>query len=189
MHEHCCGCSCCRLIEWKLNAILELLICIHTGKAVDLSILFGLANPPTKGSATVANKKATGPVVKCPCLSKKSGPKKAVMPDVVLTDPLPKTIILQPLDASGNVVVLTPSDTVTGTLTSDSAALTISAGVDTVNYVGTIPANTPMGSVANLAATLTGTIRGAPADLTASVKCTISVPPSPVAVDLAIIFA
>ncbi len=157
-------------------------------KPVDMALIIG-DNPPTKGSAKVANKKASGPAVKVPCLSKKGGPKRAVMPDVTLTDPLPKSITLQPLDAGGVAVPITPADSVTGTLTSDNdSALAISAGVDSLNYVGTIPANTPAGSVANLAATLVGTIQGAPADLTASVKVIVSIPPSPVAVDLAIIF-
>ena len=160
-----------------------------TGEAVDLDIVFESTAPPTpkKDGAIMSNKKATGPAIQCPCLVPKGG-KKAVMPDVTLTSPLPASIMLQPLDASGNPVVLTPSDTVTGTLTSDNAGLTITAGADTTHYTGTIPANTPMGTVANLAATLTGTIQGAAANLTASVKVTINVPPSPVAVDLAIVF-
>ncbi len=156
------------------------------GVVVDLGILF-----KPKGER-MANKKATGPEVKCPCLTKKGGKHGLVMPEVTLTDPLPKSITLQPLDASGNAVPLTPADNVTGTLVSDNAAaLEISSdpGADSLHYVGTIPANTPAGSVANLAATLKGTIQGAPADLSASVKVTISLPPSPVAVDLAIIFA
>jgi len=109
--------------------------------------------------------------------------------DVFLTDPLPRSITLQPLDVNNNPVVLTPSDLVQGTLVSDSPSLAITAGADTLNYVGTIPANTPQGSVANLAATLKGTIQGAAADLAASVKVTINLPPAPVAVNLAIIFA
>ncbi len=189
MHERCCGNCCCCVVEFKLDAILELLIAIYSGRAVDLNIVFGLTGrSPMKGSATM-NKKASGPVVKCACLAKKGGPKKAVMPDVTFTDPLPKSMILQPLDAAGAVIVLTSADTVSTTLVSDSAVFVVSAGVDNLNYVATIPPQTPFGSVANLAATAVGTIQGAPADLIASVKVTLNVPPSPVAVDLAIIFA
>jgi hypothetical protein len=156
---------------------------------VDLGIEFGATDPLTKGKNDMANKQATGPAIKCPCLCPKTGGMKAVMPDVVLTNPLPASITLQPLDASGAGVPLTPADNVTGTLVSDNAALTIAAGADATHYVGTIPANTPSGSVANLAATLRGTIKGAAADLAASVKVTINLPPAPTAVDLAIIFA
>ncbi len=168
---------------------INLLTSFITGRAVDLNIVFDPSVLPTpkKESSNMANKKASGPAVKCPCLAPKGG-HKAVMPDVTLTDPLPKSISLQPLDASGAVVALSPSDAVTGTLSSDNASLTITAGADSLNYVGTIPADTPQGSVANLSATLKGTIKGAPADLTASVKVTINVAPSPVAVDLAIVF-
>lgn len=173
----------------KLDAIFELLTRINPGKAVDLSIVFGSATPTTAKGNEMANKKATGAAVKCPCLAAKAGPKKAVMPDITLTDPLPKSITLQPLDKDGNVVTLTPSDTVAGTLSSsDSAVLAVAAGADTLNYVGTIPANTPQGSTADLAATLKGTIQGAAADLSASVHVTINVPPATVAVDLAIVF-
>ncbi len=167
------------------NAIAK--IAAAVGTVTDLGIAFG-SNPPNSKGNVMANKKASGPAVKCACLSKKGGPMKAVMPDITLTDPLPKSITLQPLDASGNAVPLTPADNVQGTLTSDAEHLAITPGPDSLNYVGTIPANTPQGSVANLAATLTGTIQGAAANLTASVKVTINVPPQPVAVDLAIIF-
>ena len=136
----------------------------------------------------MANKKGTGPDKKCPALAPKNVKPNMVMPDVILTDPLPKSLTLQPVDVNGAPVVLTPADSVTGTLTSDSTNFTIAAGADTTHYTGTIPANTPTGSVANLAATLTGTIQGAPANLTASVKVTINLPPNPVAVDLQIIF-
>jgi hypothetical protein len=164
------------LIELKLDAILALLKAIYTGKATDLAINF------KKGTETMSN-------VNVPCLSEKSKSKpRAVMPDVTLTSPLPTSMTLQPLNAAGAAIVLTPADVVTGTLASDNVALTISAGADSTHYTGTIPANTPQGSVANLAATLKGTIQSAPADLTASVKVTIDVPPSPVATDLAIIF-
>ncbi len=137
------------------------------------------------------HKAATGPAIKCPCLAPKHRGHKpqAVMPDVTITDPAPKSITLQPLDSSNNVVALQSADSVVGTLTSDNdAALAITAGADTLNWVGTIPANTPAGSVANLSATLKGTIQNAPADLSASVKVTINIPPNPVAVDLAIVF-
>lgn len=171
----------------QINAgIQRLVACICEGKAVDLSIVLGQQPPTTsKGSAPMANKKASGPGVKVQCFAPKGG-KKAVMPDVTITDPAPKSIALQAIDSSGNVVVLQPTDSVTGTLTSDSPSLTIGAGADTLNYVGTIPANTPFGSVANLTATMTGTIQGSPANFTASVKVTINIPPSPVAVDLII---
>jgi hypothetical protein len=175
------------LTQIKLNTIIQLLLSIQTGKAVDLAIVFGLQPPiHAKGTNAMANQKATGPAVKCPCLTQK-GQKKAVMPDVTLTSPLPQTIQLQPLDSNGNPIGLAPTDTVTTTLT-DDANLTISAGADSTHYVGTIPANTSQGAVANLAATMKGTIQGAPADFTASVKVTIDVPPNPVAVDLAIVF-
>jgi len=151
----------------------------------DLDIVIG---PISKGTAMVS-KKATGSPVKCPCLAPKSTTKRAVMPDVVITDPAPKSITLQPKDANGNPVPLTSADTVTGGVTSDNAAFAISAGVDTTHFTATIAANTSQGTVANLAATLKGTIQGAAADLTASVKVTIDIPPSPVAVDLDIIIA
>lgn len=136
----------------------------------------------------MANKKATGSAIKCPCLKAKGPGKGAVMPDVTLTDPLPSTITLQPIDASGAAVALQPADVVTGTLTSSSVNLAITAGADTLHYTATIPANTPQGSTADLAATLVGTIQGAPANFTASVHVIIDVPPAPVAVDLNIVF-
>ncbi len=145
-------------------------VCIEPGKAEDLSIVLEPAPTTTsKGKVDMAaNKKASGSPVKCPCLTAKGGPKKAVMPDLTITDPAPKSIALQPIDGSGNVVVLTPTDSVTGTLASDSTNFVIAPGADTVTYLGTIPANTPFGSVANLAATMVGTIQGSPADFTAS---------------------
>ncbi len=157
------------------------------GVVVDMGIVFGSHH--SKGeSAMASNKKATGAAIKVACLSKKGV--KGVQPDVVLTDPLPKSITLQALDANKQPVPLTPADVVQGTLVSDSANYVISNdGADTLHYVGTIPPNTPMGSEANLAATEVGTIQGAAADLAASVKVIINVPPSPVAVDMAIIFA
>ncbi len=185
-----CCCNCydrLRLIEAKVNAILEILVNLQTGKAVDLSIVFGLAHPikPTEGTVTMANKKATGAGKKCPCLAQK-GKVGMVMPDLTLTS-VPASITLQPLDASGNAVPVSAGDTVNGTLTSDSPNFVIAAGADSTHYGATIPANTPQGTVANLAATLTGTIQGAPADLAASVKLTLDIPPVPVAVDLEII--
>lgn len=163
-------------------------VCIEPGKAEDLSIVLE-SQPPSSSKGKVdmaANKKASGPDLKCPCLAAKGGPKKAVMPDVTITDPAPKSIALQAIDASGAVVVLTPADSVTGTLTSDSPNFVVAPGADTLTYTGTIPAGTPFGTVANLAATLVGTIQGSPANFTASVKLTINIPPSPVAVDLII---
>jgi hypothetical protein len=174
-------------IQSDLKKVLDLL----TGKAADLAIVFGKAAPPIspKGSDPMPNKKASGPAIKCPCLAPKGGPKKAVMPGVTLTSPLPASITLQPLDAAGNVITLAAGDSVTTTLTSDNtAALAIAAGTDNLHWLGTIPANTPPGSVANLAATMTGAIGGASVSLTASVQVTIDVPASPVAVDLAIVF-
>jgi hypothetical protein len=182
-HHNCCGC--CRVIEIKLDAILQLLIAIQTGKPVDLNIVFGLTPPKTRENV-MANKKGSGPAKKCPCLKPKSGGKGAVMVPITLTD-VPASINLQPIDASGNPVTISPSDTVTGTLTSDSASFVIAPGVDTLNYTATIPANTPQGTIANLSATAKGTIQGAAADLTASVQLTLNIPPSPVAVDLQII--
>ncbi len=176
----------------RLDATAKGVVAIYaeiTGKAAeDLNIVFGPLLPILKGNVHMANnKKAHGPGVKCPCLAPKGG-KKATMPDVLLTDPLPASVTIQPLDASGNPIALTAADIVTCTLTSDSGSLVISDGADATHFVATIPANTPQGSVANLAATLDGTIQGAPAHLTASVKVTINVPPNPVAVDMAIIF-
>ncbi len=159
------------------------------GVVVDLSIEFGSRSHFVKGESTMANKKATGPAIKVGCLAPKGGPIKSVGEDIVLTSPLPSSITLQALDANKNPVPLTPADSVTGTLTSDSANFVISNdGSDSLHYIGTIPPNTPMGSEANLAATEVGTIQGAAADLTASRKVIINVPPNPVAVDLAIIF-
>ena len=130
------------------------------------------------------NMKAKGSPIKCPCLSSQG----AVMPDVTLTT-APASITLVPIDANKNPVPLTPADNVTGTLASDSTSFVIAAGSDTLHYTATIPANTPLGTVANLAATVTGTIQGAAASLTASVKIIINIPPAPVAVDLEIIIA
>ena len=152
--------------------------------ATDLHIEFGSQSKEKH----MASKKTSGPGIKCPCLTAKSGGTKAVMPGVTLTSPLPASLTLQPVDASGNPVALQPTDSVTATLTSDSAIFAISQGPSQLQFVGTIPANTPQGTVANLAATLNGTIQGAAADLTASVQVTIDVPPAPVAVDLQIIF-
>ncbi len=184
----------CGGINQSLHAInhnLERIADCVCHKVVDLGLVIQSQSPSTKGSVPMAhNKKAHGPAVKCPCLAPKGSKPKAVMSDVNITDPAPKSITLQPLDINGGVVTLSSTDSVIGTLVSDNdAALAITAGADTLNYVGTIPANTPMGSVANLAATLKGTIQNAPADLSASVKVTINIPPSPVAVDLAIVFA
>lgn len=136
-----------------------------------------------------SNKKASGPALKHACLAPKGKHVGAVMPGVTLTSPLPASLTLQPLDSSGHPVALTPADTVTTTLTSDSPNFVITPGADGTHYVGTIPANTPQGSVANLAATMKGTIGGSPADLTASVAVTLDISPSPTAVDLSIIFA
>ena len=186
MEPNCC-CCCCELIQVELRAILQLLISIQTGKAVDLNIVFGLtpANP-AKGTSKMANKKGTGSPVKVKMTRK--GKVGAVMPDLTLTA-VPSSITLQPVDDNTppNPVTVGPADVVTGTLTSDSSSFSIGAGADTLHYVATIPANTPMGTVANLAATLVGTIQGAPADFTSSVKLTLNIPPSPVATDLEII--
>ncbi len=190
---YCC-CPICRQLDVIRNqhlaeisaSLAKIAICVCK-KAVDMGIFF---EPPVKGSEEMA-KKSTGPAVKCPCLAPKSGGKKAVMTDVTLTSPLPSAIQLQALDAATppNVVPIGPGDSVTTTLVSDHPEFfTIAPGADNLNWVGTIPPNTPQGSVANLAATMVGTIQGAPADLSASVKVTINVPPSPVAVDLAIVF-
>ena len=185
MDTHCQCCAWLRLIEIELNAILQLLISIHTGKPVDLAIVFGsMASKFQKGKDAMA-KKATGSPVKCPCLKKKTG-HQAVMTPLTLTS-VPSSITLQPIDSGGNPVTVTPSDSVTGTLTSDSSSFVIVSGVDTLHYTATIPANTPQGTVANLAATLVGTIQGAPADFTASIQLTLNIPPVPVAVDLEII--
>ncbi len=170
-------------VESQLTCLVEAL----TKRAVDLGIAFG-SMPLAHERRRAMAKKATGPTVEVPCLKPKGSGVGAVMPDITLTDPLPKSIKLQPLDTSGAVVNLVTGDSVTGALTSDSPSLTIAAGADQLNFVGTIPPNTPQNSVANLAATLKGTIAGAPADLSASVKVTINVPPAPVAVDLAIVF-
>lgn len=167
-------------------SVCRLVDALLAPKAVDLDIVFG--SPQVRGMKNMANKKATGPAVKCPCLAHKGG-KKAVMPDVTLTDPLPASITLQPLDASGNVVALTPADNVQGTLTSsNSAVFSVTQTADSLHFVGTIPANTSQGSTTDLTATLKGTIGGAAADLNASVHVIINLPPAPVAVDLAIIF-
>lgn len=185
--SHCHCCCCCRVIEIKLNAILQLLISIQTGRPVDLEIILGLTpSKPMKGKDAMANKKGTGAPVKCPCLKKKIGKVGAVMPPITLTT-VPASITLQPVDASNNPVTISSSDSVTGTLTSDSSSFVIGAGADDRHYVATIPANTPQGTIANLAATLVGTIQGAPADLAASIQLTLNIPPSPVAVDLEII--
>jgi len=136
----------------------------------------------------MANKKGTASPVKCPCFGKKGGPKGAVMPDLTITS-VPQSITLQAVDGSvpPNPVPIGPNDTVTGTLTSDSASFVIAPGVDSTHYVATIPANTPQGTVANLSGTEVGTIQGAPANFTASLKLTLNIPPVPVAVDLDII--
>lgn len=185
--DKCC-CCCCEVLKIKVNAILELLISLQTGKAVDLRIVFGFPPSPHAKGNEMANKKASGPEVKCPCLAPKTASKKMIMPDVILVDPAPKSITLQPLDANGNVVALTPADTVQGTLASNSPNLAVVQAADTTHYTGTIPANTPFGSTADLAATLNGTIQGAQAALTSSVHVVINIPPNPVAVDLEIIF-
>jgi len=136
----------------------------------------------------MANKKGTGSPIKSACLKAalKGGGKGAVMPPITLTS-VPASITLQPVDVNGNVVVLTPSDSVTGTLTSDSASFVINPGTDSLHYTATIPANTPQGTIVNLSATLVGTIQGSPANFTASVQLTLNIPPVPVAVDLDIV--
>lgn len=171
-------------------AQLQILVNLQPGKAVDLGIVFGPKSPANvkESNPMAANKKATGPDKKIGKFSKKGGAKAAVMPDVHLTSPLPASMTLEALDASGGVVALTPADSVTTTLTSDSANFVISDGADSTHFVGTIPANTPQGSTANLAATMKGTIQGAAADLSASVKVVLDVPPAPTAVDMAIVF-
>lgn len=172
----------------RLETKIDQLIALHR-KAVDLGIVFGSASPtPVTRGSEMANKKATGSPVKCPCLKPKSGGAKAVMPDITLTDPLPKTITLQPLDASGGVVTLAPTDVVQGTLISSNANFIVTPEADTLHFIGTIPPNTAQGSTADLSATLKGTIANSPADLTASVHLILNLPPNPVAVDLAIVF-
>lgn len=137
-------------------------------------------------------KHATGPAVTCPCLSdSKGGKAKMVMPEVVLVDPAPKAVTLQVIDPiTGNPHPLDPADVVTGTLTSDNEAVfSVVQDADTLHYTATIPANTPLGSVANLAATVNGTIGGNPQNLTASVKVTINIPPASQPLDLQILIA
>jgi hypothetical protein len=183
--------ACCAALEVKLNTIIQMLINLNPGKAVDLDLVVkSLANPSTKGTNAMAgNKKASGPAIKCPCLKAPGGPKQAVMPTVTLTLPLPASIALQPINASGGNVTIAPTDSVTGTLVSDSPNLVIAQAADSLHYTGTIPANTPFGSVANLAATLIGTIQNAPANFTASVQVVIDLPAVPVATDLDILFS
>lgn len=179
-------------IHKMLHCIVHLLDCIKHGKAVDLGIVFGSLHPKSmKGGITMPNKKAAGPAIKVGCLSKRGGMKSA-QPDVIFTDPLPKSVVLQPLDDNKQPVPLTSADKVKGTLTSDSDKFTVvqdTTNTDTLHYVATIAANTPLGTEANLAATLVGTIQGAAADLDASVKVILNIPPNPVAVDLLISFA
>ena len=131
-----------------------------------------------------ANKKATGSPLNLK--SQVAGTKGAVMPPQTITTP-PASITLQMVDASGNPVPVGPGDTVTGTLTSDAPSFVISPAADTLHYTATIQANTPLGTVVNLAATANGTVQGAQANLVASVQLTLNIPPSPVAVDLNII--
>lgn len=184
-----CCCPCCELVNIKLNAILALLNSIYPGKAVDLEIVFGLRPSQTsKGSVSMPNKKATGSPVKCPCLKAKGTSKQMVMTPLTITSPVPASITLQTIDQNGNPYTLAPTDTVTTTLASDNAGYVISAGADNTHWVGTIPANTPQGTIANLASTEIGTIAGAAASFTASVQLTLNIPPSPVAVDMEIIF-
>lgn len=178
------------IFDWlkRIEELLKRIVNTLLGKNItDLDILVEPNQPTKEGSNTMNNKKATGSPIKCQCL-RPAGLKSAVMPDITLTTP-PSSITLQPVDANGNPVGLSPTDTAKGTLTSDSASFVIGAGADTLHYVATIPANTPLGTVANLSATLFGTIQGAPANLTASVKVTLNIPPTPVAVDLDIIIA
>jgi hypothetical protein len=172
------------------KAIIQFLNSLETGKAVDLDIVVGSAPPTMKGSASMANKKGTGPGIKCPALKKSSGGMKAVMTPVTLTA-VPASITLQPVDGATppNPVPIAATDSVQGTLVSDSNEFVVAAGTDTLHYVATIPANVPQGTVVNLSATLNGTIQGAAANFTASVQITLNIPPSPVAVDLDIIIA
>jgi hypothetical protein len=135
------------------------------------------------------NKKASGPAVKCPCLKGPSAGKGAVMPAITITTP-PASITLQPVDANGVAVPLTPADSVVGTLASDSANFVVAQGADTLHYVATLPAGIPVGTVVNLSATLVGTVAGVSVNFTASVQITINIsPPLPVPVDLDIILA
>ena len=158
----------------------------HFGLEVsDLEIVI---TPNSERKTTMANKKATGSPIEIACLAAKTSGKRAVMPDQTLTS-APASITLQPVDVNGAAVPLTSADSVTGTLASDSGSFVIGAGADTRHYVATIPANITFGTVANLAATEVGTIQNAPANLAASLKLTLNIPPSPVAVDLDIILA
>lgn len=137
----------------------------------------------------MSNKKATGTAMKMPVLKAKGGKVVGmVMAPVVLTA-APSSITLQPVDGATppNPVVIQPTDSVTGTLASDSTSFVIVPGADTLHYTATIPANTPLGTIVNLSATLVGTIQGAAANFTASVQITLNIPPNPVAVDLEII--
>jgi hypothetical protein len=158
------------------TVIFQKILAALSGGAVDLNI-------DLKGSARM-NKKATGPALKFNMLKK--GLKGAVMPPQTLTT-VPASITLVPVDASNNPAVISPTDAVAGTLTSDSASFVIVPGADTLHYTATVPANTPLGTVVNLAATLVGTIQGSPASFTASLQLTLNIPPSPVAVDLDIV--
>jgi hypothetical protein len=134
------------------------------------------------------NKKATGSPIVNACLAPKGSRSHAPLAQagIILTS-APSSLTLQPLDKNGNPVTLTPSDKVAGTLASDSTSFGVIPGVDSTHYIATIPANTPLGTVVNLSATMTGTIGGAAADLTASLPLTLNIPPVPVATDLEII--
>lgn len=180
--------------EHELAALTKLSIDVHRiadsfylPEAADLDIVLGTASPkPVKGSEIMSNKKGTGSPVSIKMTQRGASAKGAIMTPQTLTA-VPSSITLQPVDVSGNPVKIAPTDSVNGTLASDSASFAVAAGADSLHYTATIPPNTPQGTVASLSATLNGTIQGAPANLTASIQLTLNIPPVPVAVDLDII--
>jgi hypothetical protein len=142
------------------------------------------------GHAATSHAAASSAVMACPCISDKSKtPMKAVMTPLVITEPAPKGILLQLVDANMVPVPIGPNDNVAGTLTSDSQFFVIAPGEDSLHYTASIPPDTPFGTVVHLAATASGTVQGAPFNGTASIEITINLPPQPVATDLTIVIS
>lgn len=100
--------------------------------------------------------------------------KRAVMPTVTITSGS-DSIELVVVDQNGVKIAVDPAE-VTTTLVSDNAAVSITKGVDELHYSASIPAGTQ--GMANLTASLTYKA-GAPGPFSATVQCTLNIPPTP----------
>lgn len=159
-----------RQILETLKALLALLQVIVGQLPSDLQII-------TKGT-TMAKQKVTS-------FLKPKGKVGQVMPPVTITNAT-DSIALVVVDQNGNPINNIDMTTVTTKLVSDNPAFAIT-NVDELHYVASIPPGTT--GTANLSATLTFN-SGSPGPFTASVACTLNIPPTPLTpTDLQIIIS